>query len=150
MATTTDRDKTQEQIRQKQQAVIDIRCAFSNPASDIADYKVARIYEARLNGEADPFVASDLLTARKAAREKISTLNEEIAKLGGATVAAETKAEKLNALDTAYDRSKNQLFLAFLGAVMADNTDLQTELKAELKELDAQYDTDRKAAEGSN
>lgn len=138
------------QIALKRQAVIDIQCAFSDPASDIADYKVARIYEARLNGEADPYVSADVIAARAEAHAKIESLKEELAKLEGTTVAAETTTEKLNALDTSYDRSKSQLIDGFVAALMADDTDLQAELKAELKELDAQYDADRQAAEGSN
>lgn len=149
MDTIPEKDTTQEQIALKKQAIIDIRCAFSDPASDIADYKVARIYEARINGEPDPYVAANVTAARQNAREKMTVLEEEIAKLEGTTTAAETTAEKLNALDTSYDRSKSQLISGYVAALMADDTDLQTELKAELKELDTQYDRDRKAAGGS-
>lgn len=85
------------------------------------------------------------------ARKKLESLEIQLAQMNGmTTTTTETTAEKLNALDTSYDRSKSQLINAFVAALMADDTDLQTELKSELKELDAQYDSDRAAIEGGN
>ena len=85
------------------------------------------------------------------ARKKLESLEIQLAQMNGmTTTTTETTAEKLNALDTSYDRSKSQLINAFVAALMADDTDLQTELKSELKELDAQYDSVRAAIEGGN
>jgi chromosome segregation ATPase len=125
-----------------------LRCAFAHPASDIADYKVARIYEARINAEPDPYNADDLIARRQAARDRIDTLKKEIRELRGE--AEETpseeaqKAQELNELDTGYERAKNQILMAYVAAVMADDADTQASLKAQLKELDADYDAQRK------
>ena len=125
-----------------------MRCAFAHPASDIADYKVARIYEARINAEPDPYSADDLITKRQAARDRIETLKKEIRELRGEAEKAlsdeEQKAQELNELDTGYERAKNQILMAYVAAVMADDADIQTSLKAQLKELDADYDAQRK------
>lgn len=125
-----------------------MRCAFAHPASDIADYKVARIYEARINAEPDPYNADDLIARRQAARARIDTLKKEIRQLRGEAEEAlsdeEQKAQELNELDTGYERAKNQILMAYVAAVMADDADTQTSLKAQLKELDADYDAQRK------
>ena len=125
-----------------------MRCAFAHPASDIADYKVARIYEARINAEPDPYSADDLIARRQAARDRIDTLKTEIRQLRGEAVEAlsdeEQRALALNELDTGYERAKNQILMAYVAAVMADDADTQTSLKAQLKELDADYDAQRK------
>lgn len=125
-----------------------MRCAFAHPASDIADYKVARIYEARINAEPDPYSADDLITRRQAARARIDTLKKEIRQLRGETEEAlsdeEQRAQELNELDTGYERAKNQILMAYVAAVMADDADTQTSLKAQLKELDDDYDAQRK------
>lgn len=125
-----------------------MRCAFAHPASDIADYKVARIYEARINAEPDPYNADDLIARRQAARDRIDTLKKEIRQLRGEAEEAlsdeEQRAQELNELDTGYERAKNQILMAYVAAVMADDADTQTSLKAQLKELDADYDAQRK------
>ena len=125
-----------------------MRCAFAHPASDIADYKVARIYEARINVEPDPYNADDLIARRQAARDRIDTLKKEIRQLRGEAEEAlsdeEQRAQELNELDTGYERAKNQILMAYVAAVMADDADTQTSLKAQLKELDADYDAQRK------
>ncbi|WP_337774309.1 hypothetical protein [Mitsuokella jalaludinii] len=128
-----------------------LRNQLAADTSDIGDYKIAKIYEARINGDPDPYVAADVITSRQMARKKLESLEIQLAQMNGmTTTTTETTAEKLNALDTSYDRSKSQLINAFVAALMADDTDLQTELKSELKELDAQYDSDRAAIEGGN
>lgn len=128
-----------------------LRNQLAADTSDIGDYKIAKIYEARINGDPDPYVAADVITSRQTARKKIASLEAQLAQLSGTAVTkVGTTTEKLNALDTSYDRSKSQLISAYVAAVMADDTELQTELKAELKELDTQYDSDREAIEGGN
>lgn len=125
-----------------------MRCAFAHPASDIADYKVARIYEARINAEPDPYSADDLIAKRQAARARIDTLKKEIRQLRGEAEEAlsdeEQKTQELNELDTGYERAKNQILMAYVAAVMADDADTQTSLKAQLKELDTDYDAQRR------
>lgn len=147
-STASAEDTTREQVARKEQEIIDLRCAFAHPASDIADYKVARIYEARINAEPDPYSADELITKRQAARDRIDTLKKEIRELRGEAeeelTEAEQKARELNELDTGYERAKNQILMAYVAAVMADDTDTQTSLKAQLKELDTDYDAQRK------
>lgn len=57
---------------------------LGSSASDIGDWKVAKIYEARLQNKEDPYDAEALLAARQAVRDTINSLQEELA-----TVAAE-------------------------------------------------------------
>lgn len=125
-----------------------MRCAFAHPAADIADYKIARIYEARINAEPDPYSADDLIVKRQAARDRIDTLKKEIRELRGEAEETlsenEQKAQKLNELDTGYERAKSQILMAYVAAAMADDADTQASLKAQLKELDADYDAQRK------
>ena len=153
MAETTEQaasaaDATREQIAQKEQEIADLRCAFAHPGSEIADDKVARIYEARINAEPDPYSADELIAKRQTARDRIDTLKKEISQMRGEAEEElsdeEKKAWTLNELDTGYERAKNQILMAYVAAVMADDTDTQTSLKAQLKELDADYDTQRK------
>ena len=153
MAETTEKaasaaDATREQIAQKEQEIADLRCAFAHPGSEIADDKVARIYEARINAEPDPYSADELIAKRQTARDRIDTLKKEISQMRGEAEEElsdeEKKAWTLNELDTGYERAKNQILMAYVAAVMADDTDTQTSLKAQLKELDADYDTQRK------
>lgn len=46
--------------------------------SDIGDYKVVKIYEARLKGEADPYDTGDLIAKRQAVRDEINKLQQEL------------------------------------------------------------------------
>ena len=152
MAETTEQaasaaEATREQIAQKEQKIADLRCAFAHPASAIADDKVARIYEARLNAEPDPYSADELIAKRQTARDRIDALQAEIRKLRGEEASLseeEQKARALNELDTGYERAKNQILMAYVAAVMAEDTDTQTSLKTQLKSLDADYDEKRK------
>ena len=152
MAETTEKaasaaDATREQIAQKEQEIADLRCAFANPGSEIADDKVARIYEARINAEPDPYSADELIAKRQTARDRIDALQAEIRKLRGEEAALseeEQKARALNELDTGYERAKNQILIAYVAAVMAEDTDTQKSLKTQLKSLDADYDAQRK------
>lgn len=115
MAETTEQaasaaDTTREQIAQKEQEIADLRCAFAHPGSEIADDKVARIYEARINAEPDPYSADELIAKRQTARDRIDTLKKEIRKLRGEDEETlsdeEKKARTLNELDTGYERAK--------------------------------------------
>jgi len=48
------------------------------PASDIGDWKVVKIYEARLAGKEDPYDYAELATKRQAVRDKINELQAEL------------------------------------------------------------------------
>jgi hypothetical protein len=58
-----------------------------------------------------------------------------------------SKEEKLAALDSQYDADKAELTKYYTDALLADDTETQEELKAELQELDADYAEQRKAIE---
>lgn len=63
---------------QKQQEIYNLMCRLSSSASDIGDWKVIKIYEARIKEEADPYDAVELMAARQAVRNQINTLQNEI------------------------------------------------------------------------
>ena len=58
-----------------------------------------------------------------------------------------TKEEKLAKLDAQYDADKAELTKYYTDALLADDTETQEELKAELQEIDADYAEQRKAIE---
>ena len=58
-----------------------------------------------------------------------------------------SKEEKLNALDSQYDADKATLTQYYAEAALAGDTELQTELRAELEEMNADYVEQRKAIE---
>lgn len=80
-------DTTAEKIQQLQQQKINLVCDLTSPYSEIGDYRVTKIYEARLLGEADPYDAKELLDKRQKARDEINTLEMQIAELQKAETA---------------------------------------------------------------
>ena len=52
--------------------------SLDSPTSDIGDWKVVKIYEARLNGEADPYDYTELSAKRQAVRDRINALQTEL------------------------------------------------------------------------
>ena len=52
------------------------------PSSAIGDWKIVKIYEARLKGESDPYKYEELAAKRQATRDRINELQDELAKLG--------------------------------------------------------------------
>lgn len=51
------------------------------PTSEIGDWKVIKIYEARLNGESDPYDYEALKAERQAVRDEINALQAELAEM---------------------------------------------------------------------
>lgn len=66
------------ETQEKQQEIINLRLKLSSDLSDIGDYKVVKIYEARLKGEADPYDTGDLIAKRQAVRDEINKLQQEL------------------------------------------------------------------------
>ena len=122
----------------KRQSIINKTCDLSRPASEYGDWKIAKIYEARLNGEPDPYNADELIAKRREIRDSINATRKE---LGEETT---DSPDEQNELDTAYMRSKETILRQFVAALMAEDTDLQSALKEEFKELDASYDAQKK------
>lgn len=59
----------------------EIRCLVSSldaPTSDIGDWKIVKIYEARLKGEQDPYDYEELAKKRQKVRDRINELQAKI------------------------------------------------------------------------
>ena len=63
-------DKDQE----KYQQIAVLRSQLSSSVSEIGDWKITKIYEARMNNETDPYDFAALTKARQAVRDKINEL----------------------------------------------------------------------------
>ena len=74
--TETERDAIESQIRT-------LISRLDAPTSDIGDWKIIKIYEARLRGEADPYDYEGLDTARQAVRDEINALQAQLETLQG-------------------------------------------------------------------
>ena len=131
-------DNEQMEEQEKRQSIINMTCDLSSPASKYGDWKIAKIYEARLNGEPDPYNADELITKRKEIRDSINATRKE---LGEDTTDG---TDEQNELDTGYMRSKETILKQFVAALMSGDTDLQDALKEELSELDSAYDEQNK------
>lgn len=129
-------EKDEEQVKLRQE-LINIRCDLTSGASDIGDWKINKIYEARLQGNPDPYNADELIEAREAKRTRANEIRKQ---LGETVESVDSSVE----LDTGYQRTKEMIIRQFVAALMSEDADLQTELKAELKELDASYDEQKK------
>lgn len=74
-----------EETETKRNAIeAEIRCltsSLSESSSGIGDWKVIKIYEARLKGEADPYDYDELAEKRQKARDRINELQAELAEL---------------------------------------------------------------------
>ena len=133
-----DNEKEQMEEQEKRQSIINMTCDLSSPASKYGDWKIAKIYEARLNGEPDPYNADELIAKRQEIRESINATRKE---LGEDTT---DSTDEQNELDTGYMRSKETILKQFVAALMSGDTDLQDALKEELSELNSAYDEQNK------
>ena len=79
MDNTNTATEKQEQIQQKQQEIINLKADLSSAFSEIGDWKVAKTYEARMNGQADPYDFAVLTKARQEVRDHINALEKELA-----------------------------------------------------------------------
>ena len=75
--TEIDRERIESEIRT-------LQSKLDAPTSDIGDWKIIKIYEARLSGESDPYNCEELKAARQAVRDKINELQTELETLEGA------------------------------------------------------------------
>ena len=131
-------DNEQMEEQEKRQSIINMTCDLSSPASEYGDWKIAKIYEARLNGEPDPYNADELIAKRQEIRDSINATRKE---LGEDTT---DNNDEQNELDTGYMRNKETILKQFVVALMSGDTDLQDALKEELNELDSAYDEQNK------
>lgn len=75
--TEIDRERIESEIRT-------LQSRLDAPTSDIGDWKIIKIYEARLSGESDPYDYEELKAARQAVRDEINELQAELETLEGA------------------------------------------------------------------
>lgn len=69
--TEIDRERIESEIRT-------LQSKLDAPTSDIGDWKIIKIYEARLSGESDPYNYAELKAARQAVRDKINELQAQL------------------------------------------------------------------------
>ena len=109
--------------------------------SPIGDWKIAKIQEARMMGEADPYDVVELANQRRAARNRINEIDIELRKLDG----IEPTAEELLALAkgkkdgdiTAFDNSANVNSFIIGGLPMWLGWELRARLKTSLDAIEA-------------
>ena len=70
------RDEERERI---ESAIRGFISQLDAPTSDIGDWKIVKIYEARLKGEPDPYNYEELSTARQNVRDQINLLQSQLA-----------------------------------------------------------------------
>lgn len=70
--TEIDRERIESEIRT-------LTSKLDAPTSDIGDWKIIKIYEARLGGESEPYNYEELKAARQAVRDEINALQAQLA-----------------------------------------------------------------------
>ena len=114
--------------------------------SPIGDWKVMKIYEARMRGEADPYDFEALATQRQEVRNRLNVISIELAKLDGteptpAQLLTLAKAEKQTAI-TEHDNSANVNSFTVGGIPMWLNFDQRSRLKATLDAIEGEGGTE--------
>lgn len=114
--------------------------------SPIGDWKVMKIYEARMRGEADQYDFEALVTQRQEVRNRLNVISIELAKLDGteptpAQLLALAKAEKQTAI-TDHDNSANVNSFTVGGIPMWLNFDQRSRLKATLDAIEGEGGTE--------
>ena len=69
--TKIDRERIESEIRT-------LQSKLDAPTSNIGDWKIIKIYEARISGESDPYNYEELKAARQAVRDEINTLQAQL------------------------------------------------------------------------
>ena len=114
--------------------------------SSIGDWKIMKIYEARMRGAEDPYDFDALVLQRQSARDRIQEINVELNKLDGiepteAEILAMAKSRKQNDI-TEYDNSANVNSFIIGGEPMWLNFDQRSRLKASLEAIEADGGTE--------
>lgn len=74
-------EENREKIEQIQMQIIEMQGKLGSDSSEIGDWKVIKIYEARLKGETDPYDAAALMNERQKIRDEINNMQEQLAEL---------------------------------------------------------------------
>jgi hypothetical protein len=69
--TEIERDAIESQIRT-------LTSKLDAPTSDIGDWKIIKVYEARLSGESDPYKYDEIKAARQVVRDEINALQAQL------------------------------------------------------------------------
>ena len=114
---------------------------LSANTSPIGDWKIARIQEARMMGEPDPYDAVELANQRRAAHNRINEIEIELKKLNGIEPTAEellqiAKSKKQSDI-TEHDNSANVNSFIIGGLPMWLGFELRSRLKASLDAVEA-------------
>ena len=114
---------------------------LSANTSPIGDWKIARIQEARMMGEPDPYDAVELVNQRRAASIRINEIDIELRKLDGteptpAELLALAKGKKDGDI-TAFDNSANVNSFIIGGLPMWLGWELRARLKSSLEAIEA-------------
>lgn len=111
------------------------------PTSPIGDWKIAKIQEARMMGEADPYDVVELANQRRAARIRINVIDIELRKLDGteptSTELLTLAKGKKDGDITAFDNSANVNSFVIGGLPMWLGWELRARLKASLEAIEA-------------
>lgn len=71
----------EKEIASKEAEIRVLRSELAENTSEIGDWKIIKIYEARLQSKTDPYNLEELLAGRETTRERINQLREEIENL---------------------------------------------------------------------
>lgn len=74
-------DKNFDRINALRAELMELMSNLSANTSSIGDWKIIKIYEARIKGLEDPYNFDELAAARQAARDRINAIQEEIESL---------------------------------------------------------------------
>lgn len=69
--TEIDRERIESEIRT-------LQSKLDAPTSAVGDWKIIKIYEARISGESDPYNYEELKAARQVVRDKINELQAQL------------------------------------------------------------------------
>ena len=71
----------EKEIASKEAEIRALRSALAENTSEIGDWKIIKIYEARLQNKTDPYNLEEILTERETTRERINQIREDIENL---------------------------------------------------------------------
>ena len=115
--------------------------ALAANTSPIGEWKITKIQEARMMGEADPYDLVELSTQRRAARIRLNEIDIELAKLDGVEPTQQqllnlAKGKKQNSI-TEHDNSANVNSFVLGGLPMWLGWELRARLKDSLEAVEA-------------
>lgn len=77
-----NKDKNFDKRNALRAELAELMSGLSANTSPIGDWKVIKVYEARMLGKEDPYDMEELAAKRQAARDRINEIQNELKKLG--------------------------------------------------------------------